>query len=157
MFTVLWAKTLCLYNVTVCVSLPMRAEALFLRLKCHLFLRSVNHYTLSGVCEKRWRRNQAGGRLRRFHLPLSLTLSTLYSFTHSLSSLSLSLAHSQRKQHWCLAAQIGCMMNLLTHQTQWDNSMAATCSKLCTHTDSKWSLYITKHTVTSVQWNCQHN
>lgn len=34
---------------------------------------------------------------------LSLTLSTLYSFTHSLSSLS----RSQRKQHWCLAAQIG--------------------------------------------------
>jgi len=90
MFTVLWAKTLCLYNVTVCVSLPMRAEAV----SSHLFLRSVNHYTLSGVCEKRWRRNQAGGRLRRFHLPLSLTLSTLYSFTHSLSSLSLSLSLS---------------------------------------------------------------
>jgi len=72
----------------------MRAEAV----SSHLFLRSVNHYTLSGVCEKRWRRNQAGGRLRRFHLPLSLSHYPLSTPSLIPYPLSLSLSRTLTKE-----------------------------------------------------------
>lgn len=139
MFTVLWAKTLCVYIMLLCVCHFLWG----LRRYLLAFLQSVNHYTQSRVCERRWRRNQAGGRLRCFHLPLS---HTIHSFTHSLSSLSLAHAH---KGNSTGVSRLRLVASTDTPNTMRQQHGSHLLKALRTHRLRKCCWYITKHAITS--------
>ncbi len=139
MFTVLWTKTLCVYIMLLCVCHFLWG----LRRYLLAFLRSVNHYTQSCVCERRWKRNQAGGRLRCFHLPLSLSLST-----RSLSSFSLSPAHKGNRTG---VSRLRLVASTDTPNTMRQQHGSHLLKALRAHTHSlrKCCLYVSKHTITS--------